>query len=187
MVRVFVCVTGMPGSGKTSVARALAERLGAYVSMGDVVRAKAAELGLSPTSENLSRLAVELRRLYGADVVAREVARATLGYEGIVVVDGVRNLEEVEYLRSIAPTVVLAVHASPRARFSRLSRRGRGDDPTDYRSFAERDRRELELGVGKVIALADAVVVNEFRELDEVVSEALELVARLLRDVLTKG
>ncbi len=187
MVKAIVCVTGMPGSGKTLVAKFLSESLGAYVNMGDVVRSKAAELGLEPTSDNLLRVARELRAGLGPDAVAREVAKSFSGLEGVVVVDGVRNLEEVRYFSGIAPTVVVAVHASPKTRYERLRRRGREDDPTAYREFLERDSRELELGLGPVIALADVMVVNEDRSALEVCREALEGVRRVLRDVLAEG
>ncbi|MEM4867178.1 MAG: AAA family ATPase, partial [Sulfolobales archaeon] len=68
MVKAIVCVTGMPGSGKTLIAKFLSNSLGAYVNMGDVVRSKAAELGVEPTSDNLMKLAVELRKSLGSDV-----------------------------------------------------------------------------------------------------------------------
>ncbi|MCS7098895.1 MAG: AAA family ATPase, partial [Sulfolobales archaeon] len=176
-----------PGSGKTLVARCLSDRLGAYVSMGDVVRSRAAELGIEPTSENLARLAQEIRREFGPDVVAREVSKSFGSLSGVVVVDGVRSLDEVSYFSRIAPTVVVAVHASPRTRFERLRRRGREDDPHAYSSFLERDRGELELGLGSAIALADIVVVNEGRNPEEVCDEALRKILGVLSGVLTQG
>lgn len=187
MVRLIVCVTGMPGSGKTLVARCIAQELGLYVNMGDVVRAKASEAGLEPTAENLMKLAQELRRAHGPGVIAKEVARAISSYDGVVVVDGVRSLEEVKVFSTVAPTLVVAVHSSPRTRYSRLRVRGRSDDPGTYNEFQRRDMKELELGIGSVIALADVVIVNEGEELSSVCGEALKKVRRAMEDVAGQG
>lgn len=185
LFKAIVCVTGMPGSGKTLVAKFLSDELGAYVNMGDVVRSKAAELGVEPTSDNLMRLALELRKSRGADAVAREAVKSFPSLGGIIVVDGVRSLDEVRLFSSIAPTVVVAVHASPRTRYERLRKRGREDDPTAYSKFLERDAKELELGLGSVIALADVVVVNEGKEARDVCLEALRKIREVLESVLT--
>lgn len=185
MVKLFVCVTGMPGSGKTLVAKCLAQKLGLYVNMGDVVRARASEAGIEPTAENLMRLAQELRRAYGSDVVAREVIKAVSSYDGVVVVDGVRNVDEVRAFSGVAPTLIVAVHSSPKTRYSRLRVRGRSDDPETYVEFQRRDMKELELGIGSVIALADVIVVNEGREPSSICEEALEKVRRVMGDVVS--
>ncbi|HXZ98038.1 MAG TPA: hypothetical protein VED24_01585, partial [Candidatus Acidoferrum sp.] len=39
--------------------------------------------------------------------------------------------------------------------------RGRSDDPKSWQEFAERDARELGVGIGNVIALAQEMLVNE--------------------------
>jgi dephospho-CoA kinase len=55
----------------------------------------------------------------------------------------------------------VAVHASPRTRCERLISRGRSDDPKNWEEFVERDSRELSVGIGNVIALAEEMLVNE--------------------------
>jgi dephospho-CoA kinase len=42
-----------------------------------------------------------------------------------------------------------------------LRTRGRSDDPSNWEEFEERDLRELKVGLGEVIALADEMIVNE--------------------------
>ena len=37
----------------------------------------------------------------------------------------------------------------------------REDDTTDYKGFSNRDQRELNFGIGNVIALSDKIIVNE--------------------------
>ena len=50
--RLIVCLTGMPGAGKSTIAGGLRERGGhTLVNMGDAVRAEAARRGLEPTSD----------------------------------------------------------------------------------------------------------------------------------------
>ena len=56
---------------------------------------------------------------------------------------------------------IVAVHASPETRFTRLSNRRRSDDPNAWEVFHERDMRELSVGLGNVIAMAEQMIVND--------------------------
>ena len=82
--------------------------------------------------------------------------------EKLVVIDGIRSLIEVEEFKKNFPIFVLcAIHSSPKTRYYRLLRRRRSDDPPNWESFLERDYRELGIGMGSVISVADYMVVNE--------------------------
>lgn len=180
----LILVTGMPGSGK-SVVSGVARSLGLPVYiMGDVIREEARRRGLEPSGENLGRIAVELRATEGEGVVARRML-AKLEEEvgsGIAVVEGLRSLAEYDYFRGNAVTHLIAVHASPETRFARLSSRGRSDDPKSWEEFEERDRRELKMGIGSVIALAQSMLINE-----GVSKECFaDIAARELRKILSR-
>lgn len=177
---MIICITGMPGAGKSEVAKKLATHLNAeLLNMGDFVRQEAIKRGLDLSMESLLKLANELRCEVGPDAVAKLVLTKIEGGK-LYVVDGVRNFEEVETFRSRADVILVAVHASPKERFKRLSTRGRSDDPKTYDEFKERDFRELKLGVGNVIAMADVMLVNQGRDVDSVVEEALKAVEEVL-------
>ncbi len=183
-MKVIVCVTGMPGAGKSVIAKYLAENLPAKsISMGDVMREEAKERGLGLDLESMMRFAKQIREELGPAAVAKLVIKRLGEIKDIVVIDGVRSLHEIEYFSKYAPVVVVAVHASPRERFRRLKNRGRKDDPKKWEDFAERDLKELEIGIGNVIALADVMVVNEGREVSIIKSETLQRVREVLKVV----
>ena len=170
--RLVIVVAGMPGSGKSVVSRAARELgLPVYV-MGDVVREEAARRGLEPTPANLNMVAKSLREEYGPTIVAERTAQKFRRDEEAVLVDGVRSLDEVKVFQRYGDVVIVAVHASPRTRFERIRRRNRPGDPRTWEEFVSRDLTELGFGIGSVIALADYMIVNEEKSLDEVLEEA---------------
>ena len=162
-MKKIIGLTGMPGAGKSIIAR-VAKKIGIpVVVMGDVIREEAARRGLAATPENLGKLMITLRKTNGPGVVARKCFPKidSLG-RNTVLVDGVRSLAEIEeFKKKYGKVVILAVHASPQTRFKRLKARGRPDDPKDWGTFMERDLRELKVGIGSVIALADYILINE--------------------------
>jgi len=132
------------------------------VVMGDVVREEARIRGIEPTPKNLGKLMIELREKMGANVIAKRcVDKIKELNSKIVLVEGVRSLEEVEEFRKVGDVKIVAVHSSPKTRYERLSRRGRSDDPKSWEEFRERDLRELDVGIGRVISLADEIIINE--------------------------
>ncbi|MDI9644745.1 MAG: AAA family ATPase [Candidatus Verstraetearchaeota archaeon] len=168
---MIYCITGMPGSGKSLVSEA-AKSMGLTVlSMGDVIRDEAKSRGIAITPESLGSLMLRLREEEGEGVVAKKCFERAKGMGTPVVVEGLRSLEELTYFRESGDVLVVAVHASPKTRFKRLLKRGREDDPKDWKTFEERDMRELRVGLGSVIALADVVLVNE-GPIPELVSSA---------------
>lgn len=176
--KLAVAVAGMPGSGKSTVAK-LFEKAGFKLhSLGDVVRREAARLGVEPTSENLLKLAAQLRAERGPGAVAElllEELKAERSWP--VVIDGVRSTAELRVISEVADCVyVVAVHASPAKRLERLRARGRPGDPEELEELAARDAVELGFGLGSVIALADAVIVNEsaLSDLESSVKKVLE-------------
>lgn len=187
--RGFILVAGLPGAGKSIVA-SVAAKLGLPVyTMGDVVREEVKRRGLEPRPENFNRVARELRERYGPSVIAeRTLERIERdGARGVILIDGVRSLDEVRVFRRHGPAVILAVHASPRTRFERLRSRGRPGDPKTWDEFEKRDLTELSFGLGHVIALADYMLVNERlsrNEFEEVAAATLREVIRGLRDAM---
>jgi len=160
--KFVIAVTGLPGAGKAIASSLAKDRSIPVFSCGDVVREEASDRRLLPTPENLGRLMVEMRREYGSDIMAKRlVPKIKMVQPDLVVVEGLRSLDEVEAFKRVFNVAVLAVHSPPEQRFQRLLKRKRSDDPRNMEEFHERDYRELVVGVGSVIALADNMIVND--------------------------
>jgi dephospho-CoA kinase len=178
--KVVIGVVGMPGAGKATV-REMVEAMGyPVVVMGDVIREETKRRKLEPTPENIGYIMLKLREEEGPAAVAKRcILKINDAKCNVVVVDGIRSLHEVEELKRHFPKFILiAIHSSPETRFRRLFERGRSDDPRNREVFAERDLRELSVGLGNAIATADYLIVNERTkaQLERKVRKVLEIV-----------
>jgi len=184
--KIFICVTGMPGAGKTIIAKFIAEQLKTKMyTMGNAVRNAARKAGVGSDARSMMEFAKELRKKCGGAVVARLVLDELCNSnETVHVIDGVRSIDEVKEFGKYGCTIIVAVHASPRERFNRLKSRGRQDDPGTWDEFTYRDLKELELGIGNVIALADVMVVNEDMPLNIISQVALKKVRKVLSSIV---
>ena len=177
----IVAITGMPGAGKSTAAEALAAKGWHRVVMGDVVREETRRRGLPEDAKHTGEVMKELRKQHGeaaiADLCLRYIRKS--GFEKVVV-DGIRSVAEVEAFKRAADVLLIAIQASEPRRFSFLKERGRSDDPESYEMFRRRDGRELGVGIGEAIALADEVISNEHTSPGALSTQTLKLVERWL-------
>jgi len=179
----IIGLVGMPGSGK-SVASEVARRMGLeVVVMGDVIRKEAAFLGLAPTDENLGKVGNMLRSNEGPAAVARRtIELARRSKRGLVIVDGLRSMEEVDFLRMNSEDFLLVeISSSAKARLRRIASRGRSDDVgTEFETgldskrvcckdgldmtaeaLERRESREMNWGMLAAIGAADLRIEND--------------------------
>jgi len=180
---LIVCITGMPGAGKTTVAEALRPAGFQIISMGDVVREEAKRQGLALDDMSLGKLMLKLRRDLGLGAIAHLIARKMQhDSSNFVAVDGLRSMHEVDVLKQHGTVKVLAVHAPKEARFRFLKGRRRTDSPTSQDEFDTRDKRELDVGIGEAISFSDSVITND-GTIKDLQKRALEVVSRWKREV----
>jgi dephospho-CoA kinase len=165
--KIVLVIVGMPGAGKSLASSVMKTRgIPVFVS-GDIIRAEARKQKLKFTRKNLGKLMLKIRKEEGMGAVAKRLVPLVEKTRGeLAVYEGARSVEEVDELRRKYDVVTIAIHASPRARFKRLQRRRRSDGPRGLADFAERDNRELGVGIAKLIALADRTVENEDSKAD---------------------
>jgi dephospho-CoA kinase len=187
--RLIVCLTGMPGAGKSSVASFLKEKGFSVVTMGDVIREEASRQGLEPTDINLGKMMLKLRQDLGPGAVGQIVLQKLAREEGssnsnnAVVIDGIRSIAEVEILKKAGHVRLLAIHASQDTRLKYLRKRGRADAPTDGDEFTGRDKRELSVGVSEAIALANEMISNNELTLEQLKQRAYDIVKGWLEEI----
>ena len=177
----IIAITGMPGAGKSTAAEALVANGWHRVVMGDVVREETRRRGLPEDAKHTGEVMRELRKQHGEAAIAELCLKfiKKSGFEKVVV-DGIRSVAEVEAFRKSADVLMIAVQASETRRFGFLKERGRTDDPDSYAMFHRRDERELEIGIGEAIALADEVISNEHSSTEALTAQTLKLVERWL-------
>ena len=178
--KLIICLAGMPGSGKSIIVEVAKECGYDIVVMGDVIREEAERRRLEPNPENLGKIMLELRRSEGRAVIAKRcIPKIEKTAKFKVVVDGIRSLSEVEKFKESFPKFsFIAVHASPETRFRRVYRRRRSDDPETWEIFHERDMRELSVGLGNAIAMAEHIIVNE-GEMEALKEKVREILRRI--------
>jgi dephospho-CoA kinase len=180
--RKVLAVVGMPGSGKAIVSKVASSHGILVLVCGDVVREETKKRGLTPTPENTGKVMLAIRQEEGPAVVAKRlIPRIESSHAPLLTVEGVRSMAEVEALEEKHTVVVVAVHASPKTRYERLLARARSDDPKSWQEFKERDLRELGVGIGDVIALAQEMLINE-ASFEEVTAASEAILSRVTKE-----
>lgn len=159
-----VSIVGMPGAGKSEVARVFEESDFIRVRFGDVTDQEIKKRGLALTEENERRIRERLRQEHGMSAYAKlnqpriDAARK----QSNVVIDGLYSWEEYVFLKQHYGEYfyVVAVWASPATRHARLGLRS--NRPLTLDEAASRDRAEIEnTNKGGPIALADFTILNQ--------------------------
>ena len=169
----------MPGSGKSTIVSALKARGIETLNLGDGVRAEAKRRNLEPTGDNLGKLMLELRKKNGPGAVAELLTESIKNSQSkVIIVDGVRSTTEIEVLRNVGSVKLLSIEATADTRYQFLSSRGRSDDPITREKFEERDNRELGVGIGESIAIADETISNSNIALNELTERAYKVIEK---------
>lgn len=182
--KFVVCLTGMPGSGKSTVAESLKKKGFSVIAMGDIVRDEVKRKNIEPTDMNLGNLMLKLRRELGPGAIAHLIldeiekreSRGDATHK--IVIDGVRSVPEVEILQTIGLVKLLTIHASAKTRFDHLKKRDRGDAPFNEHDFDTRDKRELAVGISEAIAMSDEMLSNNNLTIEELNEKAVQIVQK---------
>lgn len=177
MSKLIVCLTGMPGAGKSTIASGLKEKGFHIINMGDEVRTEAKRRTIEPTGDNLGKLMIELRQKNGPGAIAELIKpKITNSSSEVIIIDGIRSNAEIDVLKKIGTVKILSVHASTDTRFDYLTKRGRTDDPNNRNKFDERDEREINVGISTSIALADETISNNNLSIEQLIKSAYDII-----------
>jgi len=180
---IIIGLTGENCAGKGTVADYLVKKGFYYYSLSDIIREELANEGREITREALIAKGNELRRNFGADVLAKRTIGKLLPDRNYVV-DSIRNPAEAKSLLATGKMTLVYITSSPERRFERMKARRREGDPRSFEAFKIIDAREIdskdEYGqkLAEVFALATKKITNE-ADFKELYADADELLSGL--------
>lgn len=163
----IIGITGAFGSGKSTAAAFFELKGFKKIVLSKFLEEEAKRRGLNVTRKILQDIGNEWRENRGvsilADKVIEEIAKQKLDK---VVIDGIRNVAEIEKFRNSASFTLIAIVLGRKVRFNRLKKLRRREDLT-WELFENLDNRDAGVGeketglqVDKCIDLVDYRIEN---------------------------
>lgn len=177
----LVSIVGMPGAGKSAVARVFEENGFIRIRFGDITDEEIKNRGLELNEENEHYIRELLRKEHGMSAYAKlNLPRIdeALKYSDVVI-DGLYSWEEYTFLKTYygEKLYVVAVWASPRTRYARLT--SRLNRRLTLGEAISRDSAEIEnINKAGPIAMADFTIINE-SSLENLEKEAERIISIL--------
>ncbi len=139
--------------------------------------------------KTLQDMGDELRKRYGDSILAKRAIKTLLKQgKDRVVIEGIRNPGEIEFLKKNPNFILIGVKAKRELRFKRLLSRGKPWDPKNWNDFVKVDRRDLGVGqgksgqqVGKCLVYCDYVLTNnkDLKDFEKKVERLMRRVFKL--------
>lgn len=146
-MRQVVGLVGYIASGKSTVSEHFVERGFRYFKLSDVIRQECMHRGLEVNRVNLQNIGNELRAKHAPSYLVERTLQSARRSKKIII-DGIRNPEEIVYLRNNAPAFILGIIAPKYIRVERYMQRlaARGEDGMNRAAFFRADKRERGIG-----------------------------------------
>jgi len=171
-------VTGMPLSGKTTVAEKMEEQGYAVLDMGNIVRIEMKDRDI-PT-EQTGDFVNKMREIHGNDAISQlsiPYLEEIMEAKEKIVITGMRSWDEKQrFEKETNENIeIIAVWTSRKTRKQRRQKRQREEDQVGDK-FKERDQREIQNGVAKLMALSDKIIKNENISMEELENKVNQIV-----------
>lgn len=161
------------GSGKGTVAKYINDKYkGNAHRFSTILRDVLDRVYIEQSRENMSAVSTILRERFGDDLLAKAMYNDTQSDErDIVVVDGVRRMSDIQYLRELPHFKFIYVDTDMEICYNRVIKRGENTDDSGktFEEFKKDHELETELQIRDLKNYADYVVSNNgtFEELHE--------------------
>lgn len=179
---MIIGFVGQAGAGKGTAADMLAANANAQIfTFSDILADLLKRLYKEKSRDNLIKLSTAVREAFGQDALAnvmeRQVQESTAE---IVIVDGIRRMDDIEDLQKDPRFHLVEIWASPKIRFERLKNRNEkaGEGDMTWEDFLAMGERETEKTIASVAAQADDKIEND-ADLETFKAKLDELIAKL--------
>lgn len=117
--KMVIGIVGLPGAGKSTIAKYLVKKGFFNIKLSSFLEAEAKKQYGKINRQNLQNIGNEFRKKYGPAVLAQWAIKKT-GNKEKVVIDGIRNLAEIKFLKDHGDFFLLGITADPEVRYKRL-------------------------------------------------------------------
>ena len=162
-MKLVVGLVGRIGSGKGAASEYLCSNYGASRHViSDILADVLDRLYLPMSRENFQILGKAFRAELGGEVIVNALKKDIERDDSdMVVVDGIRYLNEVEMLRGFKDNLLISIDAPPKVRYDRCKMRGeKNEAKITFEEFLNFEKQETEKYICDVEKLADYSVDN---------------------------
>ncbi len=164
MAKIIIGLVGETGSGKDTVAHYLKRRYDVQLLRFSLPLKKTLNLFFNKSSKkDQAWLYGTFKKRFGEDVLHQGVRRYVEQHDGLMCVNGMRMMKDVDFIKSFENSYIIYVTAAQELRWKRVTSRGEKSDDRqsleDFKDFEE--NTETEKNIPTIGAKADFVVKND--------------------------
>ncbi|MBU2025799.1 MAG: AAA family ATPase [Patescibacteria group bacterium] len=183
--KVFIGLSGEPGSGKDTVAKIIKEEFGAKVLTSSYLLKRSLSIFLDEFSrKDMIWYVKELTKQFGEDIISKAMIKSMKRFKReMVVFNGVRLPSDCEYLKKEKARLIY-ITADPRLRWKRIRiRNEKTDDNASWEKFMQMHYEKTEISVPKIGEKADYVIENNGTR-EDLKNKVVEVIEKIKKQSL---
>lgn len=180
MPKKILGLTGPIASGKGTVRKYVENKYGGkYFRFSSIIRDILIRIGQETSRSNMAKVSVALRNEFGQNILSKVIAEDIKKADNdIIVLDGIRRISDIEYLKDLPGFILVKIDADPKIRYERMVRRNEnaGDREKTFEQFMKDHENGADNELPTVMAKAtkfldgNGNLENLFKQIDQIIN-----------------